>query len=611
MNFIKLDETDVPGAKLGKAPRESSVTELKRWLECHGLKKSGLRDDLVKRVEQAMVMTVPVSLGVDGGKWYDSKLNLIRNEKEKGSKITVGDIVAQDTLPVKMTSNATDEGPNWTIFPSINIPELFNEGHIYHFIVEQVSGMALHDDELIDEHETAKPLKKGKELFNSGFVHDVGNAEDRHSYYLQAHVHHSMKGEPPLLASVTLSKMTGFVLKGKCTCRAKNIERCAHVGAILFFLLDYIQKNGHVLKNACTSLPCVWNKGKKRDKNPQKLHKALYSTLKRNPTKLYDFDPRLPQHRGINVEDTNAFLVSSQGEFREGAPSMWETLLEVNYDDFKLTEDEIKVLRNQCAQFEESNRLSILALCGTKTCCQIEGTLEQSQSARWYTARWPLITASDSKAAQSIGEKLINKPYPVSQVVTMVTKKFWSPHESGFKSFDMLYGIENEPDARRKYEMVTGERVVTCGLFVNVNYPFMGASPDGIVMNSEKPVGLIEIKCFKVLRNKSVGDVIKLASTNKNILPACLNMTDGRFVLKQTHAYFFQIQQQLLVTDLEYCDFVLHSPLGPPSIERIFRDRKFQGKLASDVYRFWKNAFLAEYFLMKVPRKLPPYILED
>ena len=85
--------------------------------------------------------------------------------------------------------------------------------------------MALDDDELVTDHETAKPLKKGKELFRSGFVHNIGNAEDQHSYYLQAHVHHSMKGEPPLLASITVSKLTGFIQKGQSTCKAKNKER--------------------------------------------------------------------------------------------------------------------------------------------------------------------------------------------------------------------------------------------------------------------------------------------------------------------------------------------------------------------------------------------------
>ena len=38
-NFIILNEEDVPGAKLSKDPTAYNMEELKRWLECHGLKK--------------------------------------------------------------------------------------------------------------------------------------------------------------------------------------------------------------------------------------------------------------------------------------------------------------------------------------------------------------------------------------------------------------------------------------------------------------------------------------------------------------------------------------------------------------------------------------------
>jgi hypothetical protein len=39
---VKLLETDVPGAQLGENDCENySVTELRRWLECRGLKTTG------------------------------------------------------------------------------------------------------------------------------------------------------------------------------------------------------------------------------------------------------------------------------------------------------------------------------------------------------------------------------------------------------------------------------------------------------------------------------------------------------------------------------------------------------------------------------------------
>ena len=73
--------------------------------------------------------------------------------------------------------------------------------------------MVLDDDELIDDDDTEKSLKKGKELFKDGYVHDVGNAEDRHCYHLQAHVHHSMKGD--LLLKVRPHRSPVCGTKGK------------------------------------------------------------------------------------------------------------------------------------------------------------------------------------------------------------------------------------------------------------------------------------------------------------------------------------------------------------------------------------------------------------
>lgn len=45
-----LSEEDVPGAKFKHVViEEHSVAELKRWLECRGLKRTGRKADLVKR----------------------------------------------------------------------------------------------------------------------------------------------------------------------------------------------------------------------------------------------------------------------------------------------------------------------------------------------------------------------------------------------------------------------------------------------------------------------------------------------------------------------------------------------------------------------------------
>ena len=46
MEDIVLNKEDVPGAHFTKDPEEYSVVNLKRWLECHGLKQTGKKQCL-------------------------------------------------------------------------------------------------------------------------------------------------------------------------------------------------------------------------------------------------------------------------------------------------------------------------------------------------------------------------------------------------------------------------------------------------------------------------------------------------------------------------------------------------------------------------------------
>ena len=63
-----LKEDEVPGAKLLKEPEKYVVEELKRWLKCHGLKKSGKKAQLIKRVKDRLKLNFPVDPKIDGGK---------------------------------------------------------------------------------------------------------------------------------------------------------------------------------------------------------------------------------------------------------------------------------------------------------------------------------------------------------------------------------------------------------------------------------------------------------------------------------------------------------------------------------------------------------------
>ena len=63
-----------------------------------------------------------------------------------------------------------------------------------------------------------------------------------------------------------------------------------------------------------------------------------------------------------------------------------------------------------------------------------------------------------------------------------------------------------------------------------------------------------------------------------------------------SHSYYYQIQMQLLVTEGQFCDFVLFAKDGPPSIERIFGDSKLIKKIIDTLTILWKQVIAPEFF---------------
>jgi hypothetical protein len=79
------------------------------------------------------------------------------------------------------------------------------------------------------------------------------------------------------------------------------------------------------------------------------------------------------------------------------------------------------------------------------------------------------------------------------------------------------------------------------GLFICEKLPFLAASPDGIVKCDCCEPRVLEIKCPYCL--SSVGKIIEDVPYIK----------DGH--LNQNHAYYYQVQTQMICTKMKYADF--------------------------------------------------------
>ena len=171
----------------------------------------------------------------------------------------------------------------------------------------------------------------------------------------------------------------------------------------------------------------------------------------------------------------------------------------------------------------------------------------------------------------------------------------------------MKYGIESEPDAIKKYEEQTQTKVCWTGFWVNPKFSFLGCSPDGLVGDN----GLLEIKSLKVFKNNAIKGVTsgKVSLPKGAMKKQCFTIKEGRCVLRENHAYYYQVQMQLLFTERDFCDFVLYAQDGEVSVERIYRNESVIAEILSNLTALWRRVLAPEIFEMRVLCGLHPFVL--
>lgn len=64
----------------------------------------------------------------------------------------------------------------------------------------------------------------------------------------------------------------------------------------------------------------------------------------------------------------------------------------------------------------------------------------------------------------------------------------------------VTHGIEHEKQALQQLQKQENVNIIPCGLFIDKTYPFIGATPDGLVGDDM----LVEIKCPLTAAKKGV-----------------------------------------------------------------------------------------------------------
>ncbi|KAK0131248.1 hypothetical protein N1851_034070 [Merluccius polli] len=201
---------------------------------------------------------------------------------------------------------------------------------------------------------------------------------------------------------------------------------------------------------------------------------------------------------------------------------------------------------NFVCSHQQQNQLMSLAITLDMARKVEVATREQSNSVEWYHVRKPRLTSSRFRevchvrghsSAENLAERI---------------------RKGGVQTALMKRGLALEPVAIQEYSRIQNVSYWPCGFVIHPDAPWLGSSPDGVVFDPTEspPFGLVEIKCPNV---KSYVDC------------SYMQMQSGTLKLKHSHSYYWQVQGQLLLTGMEWCDFIVFAE-EDILIQRIHRD---------------------------------------
>lgn len=165
------------------------------------------------------------------------------------------------------------------------------------------------------------------------------------------------------------------------------------------------------------------------------------------------------------------------------------------------------------------------------------------------------------------------------------------------RSTAVEWGKEKEIEAREELQAELGIKINNCVLFIDSEFPYLAATPDGIIGDD----GIVEIKCPYAVRQVSPVDAIR---NNVADLHRIFDKTDDTR-MNQRHLYYFQVQGQLHITQREYCVFAIWTPFGL-KYTIVERDDKFwEEKMSPLLQRFYEDCLVPEIVDSRAARNMP------
>ena len=156
------------------------------------------------------------------------------------------------------------------------------------------------------------------------------------------------------------------------------------------------------------------------------------------------------------------------------------------------------------------------------------------------------------------------------------------PEINNFSSKATKWGCEHETSAYVDImkDVHSGFVCKESGLIISITYPFIGASPDGIIQcECCTGIGVLEVKCPYCIHDVEPSSAPSIQD-------------DGN--LLKTHMCSYQVQTQLFVCSADFVIVTFRDGNASISIQRIFRDKHLIKDIVDKSSHFFELCILPE-----------------
>ena len=551
------------------------VEELKSYLRLRGLKLSGRKAEIVARVFAASennirLIKTAAEVEVELCKEYQNKLNH-------------GGISVPD--PKDLKQGWLTEADGILLWPMITYPDICDY-------------LKFHPSELSSSDLSEYKNSKGYSYFKRGWIAQIMYHEiDQSSLFcfVKTDCRASERlRDPPHTLWACISKKDGVIKSAHCDCMAGMSGTCLHVAA-MFYRIEAAVRLG-LTNPSCTGKSNEWLPNRtevvpvkvkdlklQRDdfgKRGKKVRKLVSTPKKKyNPfCAIKDFKPLQLTDIATALEDVipdsilstavpkpKVYFVREMISNNDPQPEDLESM-----DDVMLMSDSSEAFFSNISAVFNDDKINGIEVC----------TRGQSNNQSWFTYRKGVITASKGHEICTKMRKIRKGQCEIDlwqlfQKVSGLT--FVNPNIPALK-----YGRAMEPIAANEcYNLLSVShknlKILECGLFLDRRDPYIGASPDGLLVCDCCPKACLEIKCPFSINHTS--------PNSPDITLPYLKSIDGEMKLSSTHKYYTQCQMQ--VTGCSHCYFCVWTQHGFV-LNKISFDPAFWNDIKGLFFEFYK-----------------------